>query len=238
MTTRDSLRIKVFADGADLASMTRLARDPLIAGFTTNPTLIRQAGVSDYEAFARQVLAAIPTKPISFEVFADEFEEMERQAYRIAAWGPNVQVKIPITNTRGEPSTELIARLAAAGVQLNITALLTLDQVRAASLALAGGAPSLISVFAGRIADTGVDPLPLMREALAIMAPRPEQELVWASPREVLNVVQAESIGCHIITLTHDLLAKLDLLGRDLAERSLETVAMFHCDAQAAGFEL
>jgi transaldolase len=176
--------------------------------------------------------------PISFEVFADEFGEMERQARRIASWGPNVNVKIPVTNSRGEPSTGLIRRLAGDGVSLNVTALLTLDQVRCVSTALSGGAPSLISVFAGRIADTGVDPVPVMAEALAIMSAHPSLELVWASPREVLNLIQAESIGCHIITLSCELLRKLSLLGRDLGEHSLDTVMMFHRDAVAAGFRL
>ena len=238
MTTREQLRIKVFADGADLEAMLELGEDPLIRGFTTNPTLMRKAGVADYEVFARRILEKITAAPISFEVFADEFDEMERQARLIAGWGPNVYVKVPVSNTRREPATGLIRRLAAEGVSLNVTALLTLEQVRSVSTALAGGAPSFISVFAGRIADTGFDPVPLMREALEIMAPNPTQELIWASPREVLNVVQADAIGCHIITITTDLLRKLDLLGRDLADYSLDTVRMFHDDAAAAGFRL
>lgn len=238
MTTRAELRIKVFADGADLGTMLELAADPLIRGFTTNPTLMRRAGVVDYEAFARRVLQEITSVPISFEVFADEFDEMERQARLIAALGTNVHVKIPVTNTRGEPATELIHRLSGDGIKLNVTALLTLEQVRSVAEALGGGAPAFISVFAGRIADTGYDPLPLMREALAVIARHPGPELIWASPREVLNVVQADSIGCHIITITSDLLRKLDLLGRDLGDYSLETVRMFHGDAAAAGFSI
>jgi transaldolase len=238
LITRNQLRIKIFADGADLDAMLELAADPLVKGFTTNPTLMRRAGIADYESFARRILEKITAAPISFEVFADEFDEMERQARLIASWGSNVYVKIPVTNTRGEPATEIIKRLAGEGVSLNVTALLTLEQVRAVSDALAGGAPAFISVFAGRIADTGFDPVPLMREALAVMAPNPTQELIWASPREVLNVVQADAIGCHVITITDDLLRKLDLLGRDLADYSLDTVRMFHTDAAAAGFTL
>jgi transaldolase len=232
------LRTKIFADGADEAGIAGLAADPLIKGFTTNPTLMRAAGIDDYEAFARRVLARVPGFPISFEVFADEFDEMERQARRIASWGNSVYVKIPVTNTRGEPSGDLLRSLAADGIHLNVTALLTLDQVSCATEWLAAGPSSFISVFAGRIADTGRDPLPLMRQALEIMAPHPHLELIWASPREILNVVQADEIGCHVITVTHDLLKKLPLIGRDLAEFSLDTVRMFHRDAQAAGFQL
>ena len=238
MPALNELRVKIFADGADEAGIVRLAADPMIKGFTTNPTLMRAAGIEDYEAFARRVLECVPGFPISFEVFADEFDEMERQARRIAAWGQSVYVKIPITNTRGEPSAALLRRLAAAGIHLNVTALLTLDQVSCAAEWLADGPSGFISVFAGRIADTGCDPLPIMRKALEIMAPHPQLELIWASPREILNVVQADEIGCHIITVTHDLLKKLPLIGRDLAEFSLDTVRMFHRDAQAAGFQL
>lgn len=232
------LRVKIFADGADAAGIARLASDPVVKGFTTNPTLMRAAGVTDYECFARQVLATVGERPISFEVFADEFDEMERQARRIATWGDVVNVKIPITNTRGESSRELLHRLAAEGVQVNVTALLTIDQVRTAAAALAGGPRCFISVFAGRVADTGREPVPLMREALEIMAPHPNLELIWASPREILNVVQADAIGCHVITVTHDLLEKLRLLGKALEEHSLDTVRMFHRDAQAAGYTL
>jgi transaldolase len=232
------LRVKIFADGADAAGLAELARNPVIRGFTTNPTLMRAAGVTDYEGFARQVLPCVTGRPISFEVFADDFEQMERQAQRIAAWGDNVNVKIPITNTRGESSRELLCRLAAAGVKVNVTALLTLDQVATATAALAGGPPCLISVFAGRIADTGREPVPIMQRALEIMAPHPNLELIWASPREILNVVQASDIGCHVITVTHDILKKLPLLGRELADHSLDTVHMFYRDAQAAGYTL
>jgi transaldolase len=232
-------KIKIFADGAALAPMLELAKDPRIAGFTTNPTLMRKAGVADYRAFAREVLAVIRDRPISFEVFADELPEMKRQAVEIATWGENVYVKVPITNTRREPATALVRELAGAGVKLNVTALCTLEQVRDTALALKGGAPSVISVFAGRIADTGRDPVPLMKEGLGICrAADPRIELLWASPRELLNIVQAAEIGCDIITVTPDLLAKLPLVGKDLAEYSLETVQMFYRDAQAAGYKL
>jgi transaldolase len=232
-------RIKIFADGASLPSMRESARDPRIAGFTTNPTLMRKAGVADYRAFAREVLAEIRDKPISFEVFADELEEMRRQARDIATWGENVYVKIPITNTRRASATPLVKELSASGVKLNVTAICTLEQVRETAAALTGGAPSVVSVFAGRIADTGRDPVPLMREALAICrAADARIELLWASPRELLNAVQAAEIGCDIITMTPDLLKKLELVGRDLADFSLDTVQMFHRDAQAAGFKL
>jgi transaldolase len=231
-------RVKIFADGADAAGIAELASNPVIEGFTTNPTLMRAAGVTDYECFARQVLPIVQGRPISFEVFADEFDEMERQAHRIAAWGDDVNVKIPITNTRGESAQPLLCRLAAGGIRVNVTALLTLDQVRTATAALAGGPPCFVSVFAGRVADTGREPVPLMREALEIMAPHPNLELIWASPREILNVVQADAIGCHVITVTHDLLKKLPLLGRGLEEFSLDTVRMFHRDAQSAGYTL
>jgi transaldolase len=231
--------IKIFADGASVTSMLAAARDPRIAGFTTNPTLMRKAGVADYRAFARDVLAGIRDKPISFEVFADDVAGMRQQAREIAAWADNVYVKVPVTNTRGAPTTDLIRELAAGGVKLNVTALCTLDQVREVARALAGGAPSVISVFAGRIADTGRDPIPLMREALSICrAAHRGIELLWASPREVLNIVQAAEIGCDIITVTSDLLAKLPLIGKPLDAFSLETVQMFHRDADAAGYEL
>jgi transaldolase len=232
------LRVKIFADGADLAGMVEMARRPFISGLTTNPTLMRKAGVTDYRAFARDVLAAIPDKPISFEVFCDEFTEMERQAREIASWGDNVYVKIPVTNCQGEPSHNLVKRLAAAGVKQNVTALMTLPQVREVSAALAGGPPSYISVFAGRVADTGRDPVPLMTAAVELMKPHPTQELIWASPRELLNIFQADAIGCHIITVTHDVLKKLDLVGKDLSEYSLDTVRMFYNDAKAAEFTL
>lgn len=233
-----ALKVKIFADGADQQGMLELARNPWVRGFTTNPSLMRKAGVTDYEAFARQVLAAIPDRPISLEVFADEFPEMERQAHRIAGWGRNVYVKIPISNTRGESSCELVRRLAHSGVQVNVTALLTLPQVREAAQALAGGAPSCISVFAGRIADTGRDPAPVMAAAVELIRPYPEIELIWASARELLNIFQADAVGCHIITVTHDILKKLPLVGKDLSEYSLETVCMFYEDARRSGYRL
>jgi transaldolase len=232
-------KLKIFADGAALAPMLELYKNPRISGFTTNPTLMRKAGISDYRAFAKEVLAAIKDKPISFEVFADEWPEMKRQALEIKTWGDNVYVKIPITNTKGESAAPLIKELSSAGVKLNVTAICTLDQVRVTAEALKGGAPSVVSVFAGRIADTGRDPMPLMREALAICkAAGKDIELLWASPRELLNIIQAAEVGCHIITATPDVLAKLPTVGKDLAQFSLETVQMFFRDAQAAGFKL
>ncbi|HEY5453802.1 MAG TPA: transaldolase, partial [Polyangia bacterium] len=214
-------------------------KNPRIAGFTTNPTLMRKDGVSDYRAFAKEVLAHVKTQPISFEVFADEFPEMRRQALEIKTWADNVYVKIPITNTRRESSIPLVKELASSGVKLNVTAICTLDQVRDTAAALAGGAPSVVSVFAGRIADTGRDPVPLMREALGICrAAGKGIELLWASPRELLNIIQAAEVGCDIITVTPDLLKKLSLVGKDLADYSLETVQMFFRDAQAAGYKL
>jgi transaldolase len=232
------LKVAIYADGANLAGMLALSRLPYIHGFTTNPTLMRQAGVEDYQAFARQVLQAIPDRPVSFEVLADEFDEMERQARRIAAWGENVFVKIPITNTRGESSGDLIHRLVSDGIHLNVTALTTLDQVAYAAPMMAGETEGYISVFAGRIADTGRDPVPVMGAAVQQMVPYPNLKLVWASPREVLNIFQADDVGCHIITVTHDLLRKLHLVGKDLAEFSLETVKMFYRDARQAGYDL
>lgn len=232
------LKVKVFADGADLSGMLQMYAKPWIGGFTTNPTLMRKAGISDYETFAKEVLAVIPDRPISFEVFSDDFAEMERQAMRLAELGDNVYVKIPITNTKQESSVDLSRRLAQRGLKLNVTALMTLDQVSAIKDALADGPPSYVSVFAGRIADTGVDPLPVMKEALRILGPHSNIELIWASPRELLNIVQAHDIGCHIITVTNDILAKLDLLGKDLSDYSLDTVKMFHRDASASGFSL
>jgi transaldolase len=238
MKTLDQLNVKIFADGADLNGILELYRNPYITGFTTNPTLMRQSGISDYERFSRQVLEHITDRPISFEVFSDEFDEMERQARKIASWGKNVYVKIPVTNTRHESSVDLVRCLAAEGIQLNVTALMTLEQVTTISQALKDHVPSYISVFAGRIADTGRDPLPMMREAVEIMSPYTTQELIWASPRELLNIFHADEIGCHIITVTHDLLKKLSLVGKDLDEFSLDTVKMFYSDAQKAGFKL
>ena len=229
---------KIFADGADLAGMLEMYREPHIAGFTTNPTLMRKAGISDYEAFARSVLEKIPDRPISFEVFADDFSEMERQARIIATWGKNVYVKIPVTNTKRETAYDLCHRLASDGIQLNVTALMTLAQVRDVAGAIGTAAPACVSVFAGRVADTGVDPVPLMAAAMELLRPFPNQELIWASPRELLNVFQADAIGCHIITVTNDILKKLSLVGKDLADYSLDTVQMFHRDATSAGFKL
>jgi transaldolase len=238
MKSVDQLSVKIFADGADLPGMLELYRKPYIKGFTTNPTLMRKAGIADYRGFARDVLAAIPDRPISFEVFSDEFSEMERQAREIASWGSNVYVKIPVTNTAGQSAGALVKRLSHEGVKLNVTALLPLEQVREIVDCVAGGAPAYISVFAGRMADTGVDPVPMMTEAVRILRGAPNAELIWASPRELLNIFQADVIGCHIITVTHDILKKLSLVGRDLHEYSLDTVKMFHGDAAQAGFTL
>ena len=238
MKRLQDLNIKLFADGAEKKAMLDMYAKPYIQGFTTNPTLMRKAGITDYEAFSRDILASIPDRPISLEVFADEFDEMREHALRIGTWGDNVYVKIPVTNTRRESSCELIRDLTRQGVKLNVTALLTLEQVQQVSSALAGGAPSCVSVFAGRIADTGCDPVPLMAEAVRIVSQHPGMELIWASPRELLNVFQADSIGCHIITATNDILKKLDLIGKDLADYSLETVKMFFDDATASKFAL
>lgn len=229
---------KIFADGAERSGILELRANPLIRGFTTNPTLMRAAGVDDYERFALDLVQEIPDLPISFEVVSDDFDEMERQALKIAGWGSNVYVKIPITDTRGRSSAGLLRRLVDSGAKLNVTALMTLDQVQATAEILNGGPPSLISVFAGRIADTGRDPIPIMTAALEVLADTPQVELVWASPREVFNIVQAAEIKCHVITVTHDLLKKLPLLGKDLDAFSLETVVMFHRDAQAAGLSI
>jgi transaldolase len=238
MKSVSDLKVQIFADGADKASMLELYRQPYIKGFTTNPTLMRKAGVTDYERFAREILQSIPDRPISFEVFADDEIEMERQARKIARWASNVYVKIPVTNTRSQPMDNLIRRLSSDGIQVNATALLALDQVRHVAQALRGGAPSYISVFAGRVADTGRDPVPLMKSALELMAPEPRCQLVWASPRELLNIFQADEIGCHIITVTSDVLKKISLIGKDLHEYSLETVRMFHNDAAHSKFKL
>jgi transaldolase len=234
----NDLKVKLFADGADKAAMLELYAKPYIQGFTTNPTLMRKAGISDYEAFARDILQHIPDRPISLEVFADDFDEMERQARMIKGWGPNVYVKIPVSNTRREPAYDLARRLSGEGVKVNVTAIMTMEQVQAVIGALEGGAPSNISVFAGRIADTGRDPVPMMAEVVRLMAPHPQMELIWASPRELLNVFQANQVGCHIITATSDILNKLSLAGKDLAEYSLDTVKMFYKDATASGFRL
>jgi transaldolase len=238
MKNLGDLKVKIFADGADKAGMLELYRNPFIKGFTTNPTLMRKAGVNDYRAFALEILTAIPDRPISLEVFSDEFDEMERQALEISRWGENVYVKIPITNTHGRPSHELVGRLARAGVKLNVTAILALDQVRDIAPYLAEAPAGYVSVFAGRIADTGRDPVPVMAAAVELLRPYPNLELIWASPRELLNIFQADTVGCHIITVTHDLLKKLSLVGKDLHEYSLETVKMFYEDAEKAGYVL
>jgi transaldolase len=232
------LKVKLFADGADKASMLRMLDNPLIKGFTTNPTLMRSAGISNYESFAREVLAEIRQHPVSFEVFSDEFPEMERQARKIAEWGSNVYVKIPVTNTRGEPSYPLIERLSYARLKLNVTAIMTLRQVQDSAAALADSPGAFVSVFAGRIADSGRDPVPIMCQAVKDLAVAPKAELIWASPREVLNIFQADAIGCHVITLTPDILKKLSNVGKELDDFSLETVQMFRDDAVRAGFEL
>ncbi len=230
--------VKIFADGADLDGLLRLAANANIRGFTTNPTLMRKAGIEEYVRFARAALEHITDRPISFEVFSDNIADMRAQALEIASWGSNVYVKIPVTNTKRESAAELVHELSHEGVHVNVTALMTLPQVEVMTRALTGGAPSNISVFAGRVADTGCDPLPLMRTALEIMQAAPNAELLWASPREVLNIVQAAEIGCHIITVTYELLGKLGSLGKDLDQFSLETVQMFHRDAKAAGYAI
>jgi transaldolase len=238
MTAVNDLKVKIFADGADVKGMVEMYGKPFIKGFTTNPTLMRKAGISDYRGFAKEVLAAIPDRPISFEVFSDDFSEMEKQAKEIASWGKNVNVKIPVTNTQGEPAYKLIQTLAKSGIQLNVTAVFTLEQVRDIVAHLDPKTPAFVSVFAGRIADTGRDPLPLMAAAHALVHTLPHAELIWASPRELLNVFHADSVGCDIITVTNDVLAKLTNVGKPLAQFSLETVKMFHDDATKAGFKL
>jgi len=238
MKRLEDLTVKIFADGAEKGGMLEMYAKPYIKGFTTNPTLMHKAGLTDYRAFAHDVVAAIPDRPISFEVFSDEFEEMERQAREIATWGENVYVKIPVTNTRREPAYDLVRRLADEGVKLNVTAIMTIDQVRNVVDAVKDGAPSCVSVFAGRIADTGRDPVPIMSECVEILKAAPRAELIWASPRELLNIIQADAIGCHIITVTNDILKKLPLIGKDLADYSLDTVKMFFDDGRKAGFTL
>jgi transaldolase len=238
MSLLDALKIKIFSDGADLDGMLAMYADPRISGFTTNPTLMRKAGITDYEAFAKSVLERIPDRPISFEVFADDFDEMNRQARLIAGWGQNVNVKIPITNTLGQSSADLISRLSGDGITVNVTAIMTVDQVRTVAAALHPGSQSIVSVFAGRIADTGRDPIPLMRACLDCLADQPGAALLWASPRELLNLFQAEEMGCPIITMTNDLLAKMTMVGKDLDTFSLETVKMFRTDAQTADYAL
>ncbi len=237
-STLKRLRVKLFADGADVDGMREMAANPAIAGFTTNPTLMRKAGIGDYARFAREVLALVPDRPISFEVFSDDFKEMERQARTINAWGTNVYVKIPVTNTKGESAAKLVHALSADGIKLNVTALTTLEQVGVVTDALAAETRGYVSIFAGRIADTGRDPMPIMKAAVARLARKPLLELIWASPREVLNVFQADEVGCQIITATNDILKKLAIVGKDLTQYSLETVKMFHDDARAAGYRI
>ena len=238
MSNIKSLKVKLFADGADIAGIREMAANPMIKGFTTNPTLMRKAGISDYREFALQVLALVPDRPVSFEVFADDFPTMEKQAIEIASWGRNVNVKIPVTNTKGEFCGQLVKRLSEAGVQLNVTAVMTNKQVWEIVELLAPQTPAIVSVFAGRIADTGRDPVPLMAEAVAILKAKPKAELIWASPRELLNIFQADEVGCHIITVSNDIFKKLQLVGKNLSVYSLETVEMFYKDAQAAGFNI
>ena len=237
--TLKDLKVKIFADGADKKGMLELNANPLIQGMTTNPTLMRKAGLTDFEAFARDILAGITVKPLSLEVFSDEFSEMKRQALKINGWGKNVYVKIPITNTRNETSLPLIKELAGEGVKLNVTAILTLEQVWGVAGALNPKVPAVVSVFAGRIADTGVDPVGIMTESKTILKHLPQAELLWASVREVLNIFQANDCGCHIVTVPHDILGKaIKMAGMDLGELSLDTVKMFANDAKAAGFHL
>lgn len=238
MTATNRFKVKLFADGADLRGIEEMAANPLIKGFTTNPTLMRKAGVADYKTFAKRALDLIGARPISFEAFADDFAEIEDQAMEIASWGSNVNVKIPVTNTKGEFCGPLIERLSHAGVKVNVTAVMTPAQVERVAERLAVGTAAIVSVFAGRIADTGRDPMPLMAESVEILRARPQAELIWASPRELLNIFQAEAVGCHIITATHDILKKLALIGKDLDAYSLETVEMFFTDARAAGYTI
>jgi transaldolase len=232
------LRVRLYADGADRAGIEALASNPAVSGFTTNPTLMRASGVADFEGFARDVLPLVGNRPISFEVFADDFDEMIRQARRIASWGEQVFVKIPVTDTRGRPTSGVLRTLSSEGIQLNVTAMTTFEQVQRAVDCLAPGAQHFVSLFAGRIADTGRDPIPIVRRCLEPLTQRPDVKLIWASPREILNVIQADEVGCHVITVTGDLLKKLPLLGKDLDDYSLETVRMFHRDATTAGYQL
>jgi len=238
MSRLADLKVKIFADGADFDGIVKMAKNPLIKGFTTNPSLMRKAGVSDYESFARKVIAAVPDRPISFEVFADDFASMAEQARTIAAWGRNVNVKIPITNTKGQSSAELIRALSSEGISLNITAIFTLDQVRTVADVLDKSTPAIISVFAGRIADTGMDPIPQMLACKQILRERPQAQLLWASTRELLNIFHAEESGCDIVTVPNEFLSKLDLIGKDLIEYSRDTVQMFYRDASSAGFAI
>lgn len=234
----EDLKVKIFADGADKAGMLEMYEKPFVKGLTTNPTLMKKAGITDYRAFCKDILTSIKDKPLSFEVFSDDFAEMERQAMEISSWGENVYVKIPVTNTKQETCHALVKKLAEQKVKLNVTALMTLEQVRDVVASLNPNIPSYVSVFAGRVADTGVDPLPVMAKAVEMLKVAPAAELIWASPRELFNIIQADDIGCHIITVTNDIIKKLSLLGYDLDEYSLDTVKMFYKDAVEAGFNL
>jgi transaldolase len=238
MPSIKDLKVKLYCDGAEIESIRKMARNPNIQGFTTNPTLMAKAGIADYATFAKEAITVVGDKCISFEVFSDDFDTMEREAHVIAGWGGHTYIKIPITNTKGESALPLIKKLAAAGMRLNVTALMTLEQVEGVAESLSSDVPAIVSVFAGRVADTGIDPIPLMEECLKILKGRPKAELLWASPRELLNVFQANDCGCHIITATPDVLNKLTLVGKDLSEYSLDTVKMFYNDAERAGFKL
>ncbi len=238
MPSNSDLKIKIFADGADIESIKKLYSHPNIQGFTTNPTLMRQAGVQDYKAFALEVLNTVKDRPVSFEVFADDIAEMEVQAYEIASWGKNVNVKIPITNTKGESTAELVRRLSAKGIICNVTAIFTVKQIQEIVNVLDSNTPAILSIFAGRIADTGIDPVPVIAESVKIAKAKPKAEILWASPRELLNIFQADEVGCQIITITNDILKKMLIVGKDQYEFSLETVTMFYRDAQAAGYSI
>ncbi len=231
-------KIKLYADGADIEGMIEEYKKGIASGFTTNPTLMKKAGIKSYEEFAKSALKAIPDLPISFEVFSDDFSGMEREARKIGGWGDNVYIKIPVTNTKGESTAPLVKMLSDDGLKLNVTAILTVDQVKTVAKALSHSTPSIVSVFAGRIADTGIDPIPIMKESAKILKSNPKAELLWASTRELLNLIQAESCGCHIITITNDVLKKVPLVGKDLRELSLETVQMFYNDAKGAGYKI
>ena len=238
MANQNDLKVKIFADGADIESIRKLYAQPNIQGFTTNPTLMRQAGIQDYKGFALEVLKIVTDRPVSFEVFADDINEMEKQAIEIATWGKNVNVKIPITNTKGESTASLVKRLSSQGIICNVTAIFTISQLQEIVNVLDPKTPAILSIFAGRIADTGFDPVPLMLEAVNIAKSKPMSEILWASPRELLNIFQADEVGCHIITVTPDLIKKLNGVGKDLAQFSLETVEMFYRDAKAAGYTI
>ncbi len=238
MKESKQFKIKLYADGADLKGMIEVYNEGIVSGFTTNPTLMKKAGVKNYEEFAKSALKAIPDLPISFEVFLDDLDGMEREARKIAGWGENAYIKIPVTNSKGESTASLVKKLSRDGLKLNVTAILTIEQVKQVSRALSPSTPSIISIFAGRIADTGRDPMPIMKEAFSILKSNPKAELLWASTRELLNLVQAESCGCHIITITNDILKKVPMLGKDLKELSLDTVKMFYNDAQAADYRI